>query len=118
MSPSILKRGPAYDPLPPYDLEDVEATAGEPRLTSQSEDDPPIGDPSSSNSTNDASYEASDNIKPRNGNGAVKLSERECCLIGLTYVSVIVVGIVALVWIIAHYHYLAVSGKNCSKASQ
>ena len=81
---------PVYDPLPPYDPEELEAG---PTPTEQENADIPLTDQSQSNVT----------IKDDTQRG--QMSQRECCFFAFHIILVCVAGFVACVWIIAYFAY-------------
>jgi hypothetical protein len=80
-----------YDPVPPYDLQDIEAAASSNPSDSQPEDVQPA-------SVITAVTEPSGR--------AGKLTEKECCAYAFGYFLTSVIGLVLIVLIIAYFNYL------------
>jgi hypothetical protein len=79
-----------YDPVPPYDLDDIEAASGSTQ--------PPAG----SAPTNDSDDEPQTaNVVELHGERRGRLSQRECCNFAFAYFLTAVIGIIICVSIIA-----------------
>jgi hypothetical protein len=87
----------AYDPVPPYDLEDIEAN----RTV-----DPNNGD--QINEPEDETVELTESNVQMHG----ELTQQQCCCFGLSYFITAVVGVALIVLIIAHYNYLTSKKSN------
>jgi hypothetical protein len=98
-----------YDPVPPYDLDDVEANA---ESTSR-----PSNPPQLLHTDDDVelhSEHESNVVEPRleRGRGrAGKLTERECCDYAFLYFKTAVAGIVMMTFFISLFAYLGKKGK-------
>jgi hypothetical protein len=95
---------PVYDPVPPYDLEDIEGTAeatqnGGPSQPSQNLDDVPPSPPEHIVTTEPSHH--------RHG----KLTERECCHFALFFFATAIFGLLMMTLIIAKY----ASHRSCKK---
>lgn len=97
-----------YDPVPPYDLEDVEATA---ESTSR-----PSNPPQLLHADDDVELHGereSNVVEPRLDRGrgrAGKLTERECCDYAFRYFKTVVAGIVMMTFFISLFTYLGKKG--------
>jgi hypothetical protein len=95
-----------YDPVPPYDLDDVEANAADhPPQTNSSHlhlgDDVGEGGSGSGSNVVDPSQES------RRGRGREgKLTERECCDYAFLYFKTVVLGLVLMTFFISLFSYL------------
>jgi hypothetical protein len=77
-----------YDPVPPYDLEDVEASASAGPSQQQDSADAPSNEEESANVV--------ELHKERPG----RLTQRECCNYGLAYFISAIVGVIIIVAVI------------------
>jgi hypothetical protein len=77
-----------YDPVPPYDLEDIEASAS----TGPSQPQQPVDTSSNENE--------SGNVVDLHKEMPGRLTQRECCNYGLAYFITAVVGLIIIVAII------------------
>jgi hypothetical protein len=68
-------KNPVYDPVPPYDLHDVEASSSEPQPTNTENDE-------------DENIIEVHEERPR------RMTQQECCRFGLLYFLITVVGII------------------------
>ena len=92
-----------YDPVPPYDLNEIESNRGQ---ELNNEDD--INTPSNESTIQTQSRRERCGRCGRRG----QISQRECCCIAFSYFLVSVIGVVLIVLIVAHYNYL--TRKNSS----
>jgi hypothetical protein len=84
-----------YDPVPPYDLDDLEAGAAQPQP------------PASNRQANDGDQQAAAEVltTPQDRRRG-KLTEKECCAYAFAYFALSITGIVLVVLIIAWFNYL------------
>lgn len=97
-----------YDPVPPYDLDDVEANAASTYSTT-------LFTPSQTNADDDVG-QGSNIIDPtqderrgrehRRGGREGKLTERECCDYAFLYFKTVVLGVVMMTFFICLFTYL------------
>jgi hypothetical protein len=105
-----------YDPVPPYDLEDLEAAPAQQSSSDNrgGEDGDGGGGGGGQQPENINNSYSSDNeiaTKP-NRHRAGKLTEKECCAYAFAYFLTSIVGVVLVVLIIAYFNYLARRGKK------
>jgi hypothetical protein len=96
-----------YDPVPPYDLDDVEANA-----ESYHSQPPTQSNATTSNDVNDVDSHGEENSNIVNGSlgrdnqRPGKLTERECCDYAFLYFKTAVLGVVAVAFFIIWFAYL------------
>jgi hypothetical protein len=93
-----------YDPVPPYDLDDIEANA-------ESYHHPRTQPHTTSNSPNDVDgqrEEDSNVVDPssRRKQRPVRMTQKECCDYSFLYLKTVVVGVVAITFFISLFNYL------------
>lgn len=97
-----------YDPVPPYDLDDIEN--GESRHSTQQVD----GDVEEGVSVlqqeerggGESNIIESDDTRGRGGGRAGRLTERECCDYAFLYFKTVVLGVVLVVFFVCLFSYL------------
>jgi len=87
----------SYDPVPPYDLEDIESQSSAPAPALPT---PPSSSQQEPSETNILDPATTNNRKPGD------LTQRECCHYAFMYVATSIIGVVLMTWIIAYYSYL------------
>jgi hypothetical protein len=93
-----------YDPVPPYDLDDVEAAAADHTTQTQAN----TADLLSADDVGDRG-EGSNVVEPRRGRGRGregKLTEKECCDYAFMYFKTVVAGLVLITFFITWFSYL------------
>lgn len=102
-----------YDPVPPYDLDDVEANAADHLPSTHAL---PLDTTSGANDVGEGgsgSNVVEPNAERRRGGGREgKLTERECCDYAFLYFKTVVVGVVMMTFFISLFSYLGRKGKH------
>jgi hypothetical protein len=93
-----------YDPVPPYDLDDVEANAESPHAAHPS-------NPPQLHTADDVEHQGeggSNVVEPgsRGHQRLGKLTERECCDYAFLYFKTVVLGVVMMTFFISLFTYL------------
>ena len=85
-----------YDPVPPYDLDDIEAASAQSQ--------PPPANIRQAN--NDDQQPAAEVLTTPQDRRQGKLTEKECCAYAFAYFVTAITGVVLIVLIIAWFSYL------------
>jgi hypothetical protein len=87
----------AYDPVPPYDAEDIESGSRVPDLEAEN----------TTTSEGDIQLQTGpeSNVAVPDHQQSGRLTQRECCAYAFRYFACSLVALVLMIWIIAFYSY-------------